>query len=322
MSGPASPAGVVMDSVPVGEPGNVDDTEGTGYGAVDHAYSIGTFEVTARQYTTFLNAVAVTDTYGLYSPNMADTAGALGCNIQRTGTPGSLSYAVAADWADRPVNFVSWGDAVRFANWLHNGQPHGAQGPGTTEDGSYALGGATDESALMAVTRANSATWVIPAEDEWYKAAYYDDAAGVYYDFPMGTDLDWPNLPGNALLDPDPGNSANYSTPLHDGPTLGAPYWRTEVGAFSNSASPYGTFDQGGNVWEWNETIFDESSRGMRGGSFGYSHGMVMHAMAQNQVGPLSEFNVLGFRVALVPEPATLSFVAVGGVLLLRRKRQ
>ena len=44
---------------------------------------------------------------------------------------------MAADWADRPVNYVSFWDAARFANWLHNGQPTGAQGAGTTEDGAY-----------------------------------------------------------------------------------------------------------------------------------------------------------------------------------------
>ena len=42
---------------------------------------------------------------------------------------------------------------------------------------------------------------------------------------------------------------------LHDGYTIGSPYYTTEVGEFENSESPYGTFDQGGNIWEWNETV-------------------------------------------------------------------
>ena len=33
----------------------------------------------------------------------------------------------AADWANRPVNYVNFWDAARFANWLHNGQPVGPQ---------------------------------------------------------------------------------------------------------------------------------------------------------------------------------------------------
>ena len=43
------------------------------------------------------------------------------------------------------------------------------------------------------------------------------------------------------------------------------------VGEFENSASPYGTFDQGGNVWEWNEAVVYETHialRGLRGGSY------------------------------------------------------
>ena len=41
------------------------------FGAVGYAYSIGKYEVTVGQYTAFLNAVAATDTYGLYDSQMA-----------------------------------------------------------------------------------------------------------------------------------------------------------------------------------------------------------------------------------------------------------
>ena len=66
---------------------------------------IGKHEVTAAQYCEFLNAVAATDTYGLYNTNMW-THNA-GCKIERSGLPGGYTYVVAQDWADRPVNFVS-----------------------------------------------------------------------------------------------------------------------------------------------------------------------------------------------------------------------
>ena len=65
---------------------------------------------------------------------MADPSyGTKGCNIQRTGSSGTYSYSVAPEWADRPVNFVYWGAAARFCNWLHNGQPTGPQDLTTTE---------------------------------------------------------------------------------------------------------------------------------------------------------------------------------------------
>jgi len=110
---------------------------------VAYIYRIGKYEVTAGQYCEFLNAVGKTDTYGLYNTLM-DTATYdqwgrnQGCNIKRTGSPGSYAYSVDSNWANRPVNYVSWGDAVRFANWLHNDQPTGAQGLSTTEDGAWA----------------------------------------------------------------------------------------------------------------------------------------------------------------------------------------
>ena len=76
-------AEVVIETVTVGNPGNDGELSGSGAdgygadricGAVDYVYNIGKFEVTAGQYTEFLNAVAATDTYGLYNPNMADPA--------------------------------------------------------------------------------------------------------------------------------------------------------------------------------------------------------------------------------------------------------
>ena len=63
--------------------------------------------------------------------------------------------------------------------------------------------------------------------------------------------------------------------------TVGSPYWRTEVGQFELSDSPYGTFDQGGNIYEWNEAILHESYRGFRGGSFSLS-GSSLHAYYRN----------------------------------------
>ena len=116
-----------MPLMTVGNPGNAGEWAGESYGgygpdricgAVDYTYNVGKFEVTAGQYTEFLNAVAATDTYGLYSTSM--WSGSYGCKIGRTGSAGSYNYSVAAAWADRPVNYVSWGDSARFANWLTN----------------------------------------------------------------------------------------------------------------------------------------------------------------------------------------------------------
>jgi formylglycine-generating enzyme len=305
-----------MPLMDVGNAGNTGDTGVDGCGGVGYAYAIGKFEVTAGQYAEFLNAVAVTDSYALYNAQMWSHDE--GCKIAQAGSDGSYSYSVAADWEDRPVNFVSWGDAARFANWLTNGMPTGGQTLATTEDGSYFLNGATSDAALLAVTREADAQFVIPSEDEWYKAAYHknDGATGNYFSYPTSSDV----LPNNDLVDPDPGNNANYE---FIDLTIGSPYYRTEVGEFELSESPYETYDMGGNVWEWHETLFaveTDPHRGFRGGSYNYiDYGLT--SADRNAGLPTLEESILGFRIAEVPEPATMGLLAAGGLALLGRRK-
>lgn len=309
-----------IETVTVGNAGNAADSRYGGYGSVGYTYNIGKYEVTAGQYCGFLNAVAKTDTYGLYNPKMDINSGLFdcqyGCNIKRSGNAGNYSYSVASDWANRPVNFVSWGDAARFTNWLHNGQLAGEQNASTTEDGAYALNGAMSETELLAVTRKSGAKWAIPTENEWYKAAYHknDGVTGNYWDYPTSSNT----APGRDIVDAS-GNNANYWS---NGLLISGPYYRTEVGEFQNSDSPYGTFDQGGNLWEWNETVIG-SDYGTRGGTF-FSYGSYMLAserIAGPRV-PTFEHLDFGFRVIQVPEPTSILLLTLGGLALVRRKRR
>lgn len=321
---------VNIETVPVGNSGNAGELSGAsvpgGYGpdricgAVNYAYNIGKYEVTAGQYAEFLNAVAKADPYGLYAPNMDALSG--GCQITRNGTSGSYTYdfsgrpsGMESDWANRPVNFVSWGDAARFCNWLHNGQPTGPQGLATTEDGAYYLNGATSKIDLLTATRKADAKWWIPSEDEWYKAAYHVKIGGTrpwYYDYPTGTNA----VPSNALSSPsaDPGNNANFYDTSY---TIGSPYYRTPVGAFENSDSLYGTFDQGGNVEEWNDAVIYDFYRVARGGSYGKGQKNGLLASYRNGVNPTFEGSGIGFRVAGVPEPSSIAILLAGVPSLL-----
>ena len=269
-------------TVSIGNPGNTADD--TGYGSVGYVYEIGKYEVTTGQYTEFLNAVAATDVYGLYNTDM--WLDKYGCKIQRSGSSGSYTYFVDPNRANRPVNYVSWYDALRFANWLHNGVPNGPQDSYTTEDGAYDMDGDPN-----LPRNAGAKVWLL-SEDEWYKAAYHknDGITGNYWEYPTGTD----SMPSNDLIEPDPGNNATY----WDGDyTIDFPYYMTEVGEFENSGSPYDTFDQGGNVWEWNEAIIG-ANRGLRGTAFN-NDGEPLRASVRHSFPPTGEVCYVGFRVAI-----------------------
>jgi formylglycine-generating enzyme required for sulfatase activity len=299
---------VNIETVPVGNPGNAGELSGAGAGglgrdricgAVSYDYRIGKYEVTAGKYTEFLNAVARTDSYGLYNTNMDVMVNKFGCNIKRSGSPGSHTYSVMADWA----------------NWLHNGQPMGAQGLATTEEGAYHLNGATSDAVLMAVTRKASATWVIPSEDEWYKAAYYKGGStnAGYWDYPTRNNT----APGQDMADAS-GNNANYDTAPYAFP-IDSPYYTTVAGEFQNSASPYGTFDQGGNMWEWNEAAPYNSSRAMRGGSYLPYDNKLLASYRNGDSFPSHENIHIGFRVAYIPEPASVILLMGGSLSLVGR---
>ena len=82
------------------------------------------------------------------------------------------------------------------------------------------------------------------------------------------------------------------------------------------------TYDQGGNVFQWNDDVTSDSSRGFRGGSWsdGDSNNLRSGQRLYN-VPTLHKFN-LGFRLASVPEPSTIGLIALLGTGLLLWKRR
>ena len=241
---------VEIEWVTVGDAGNPADTRvmldgTTGYGAVDHEFRIGKFQITNAQYAAFLNAKAQVDEYQLYDPLHDRSVLPQGSGIIRHGTPGSFTYTVEAGRENKPVDYVSVFDAMRMANWLHNGQ-----GDGDTETGAYTLlGGLPEPLNATTVVRNPDATFFLPTEDEWYKAAFYDGELDKYWYSPARSD--------DPIVCAPPGdtpNTANCEGAAGDEqPFVGGAF--TEVGAYTASAGPWGTYDQGGNVFEYTETL-------------------------------------------------------------------
>ncbi|MDX9703093.1 MAG: SUMF1/EgtB/PvdO family nonheme iron enzyme [Candidatus Auribacterota bacterium] len=304
----------------IGDAGNEADTryDSTGYGSVGYDYAIAKYELTTQQYVAFLNDVAVSGG-SLYNVNMSNSPYYKG--VIRTGTSGNFSYSVRDGWENKPVVYVGFKDALRFINWLNTGN---------TEEGAYKFVDGVLQASYDGEGgpfRNPLAVYWLPSEDEWYKAAFYkgDGTDAGYWDYPTGSDT-----APESQTPPGGDNSANYDN--------SPPYTYTDVGAYINSISPYGTYDQSGNVWEMTETtMYDGNYIFVRGGSFQTQNTTYLSASYHNLTTP--ENNVTGLRVAssypfypkdevdtevdAIPEPVTAGLLATGliGIAIRIRKK-
>jgi formylglycine-generating enzyme len=263
--------GIGIDFVNIGNAGNAADA--TGYGAVSSNYSIGKYEVTNAQWNAFTTA-----------------AGA------PTGNP-SNAYDQSAYFtgSQQPTNNVSWYEAAQFCNYLTSGDK---------SKGAYQFSGNnTNPGSFHGINRASSistygTTYVIPTENEWYKAAYFKPDGSGYSLYANGTSTA-----------PVAGVNSNYNN------VIGAP-WDITNGTVEQN----GTFDMMGNVWEWNETAI-YSDRSACGGSFNYGYDSLSSSGCSDYYTPDGEYIRVGFRVASVPEPCSLVLLLIGGLVLRNRKR-
>ena len=248
----------------IGSPGNPPDRNHHGqgrHGAVDETFEIAVRQVTHTAYARFLNAVATRDPVELYHPAMATGPGA----IHRFETKAGYRYRVRDGETGTPVTHVSWFDAVRYCNWLHNERPVGPQGPATTEDGAYTLGG-----PRQAGPRKSGARFFLPTEHEWYKAAYYSPAR---------------NGEGSYRL---------FAPLRSDRPIVDRP--RPDL------VSPLGMAGFADRIWEWTETPVGKLHRGLRSGA--WFLGNNRQAAGRFYSNPQIEYPTIGVRVARSAGPS------------------
>jgi len=301
-------------------------------GHVGYPYEIGELEVTVAQYVAFLNTVdpAGADRHDLYVADMSPARWPKYGPVRRMtgqGVAPGTHYSVAyPEWANKPIGFANFLRAASFVNSLTNGDvlsrttstsdgfkvtTYTVRLSRTSQQGMYDLGA----DAPTGATRTRSKGFVVPSQDEWIKAAYYDPKGGgthSYWIYPTGPH----KAPHASSLDAN-GNVVNASTqPLStysprgpkDAPDGTFPTWCPQeagdgcenVNPFhlstsdyqsqyqanlstvgqTRTRSPWGTLDQGGNVVEWTDTIAPSGQGSKDSRIWRRAHGGVANAPA------------------------------------------
>lgn len=276
-------------------------------GGVGYRYGIGMLEVTVGQWVKFLNTVDPTgrDKHDLYDPSQTPALWPKYGQIDETSQAGmGRHYSVGySDWADKPYGFANFLRAARFVNSLYNGQVVSKRAgvsdgfkyvnyrvrlSRNTERGMYDLA----RHKRSGATREHKRGFVVPSQDEWIKAAYYDPSgAGTYsywkYPTNPGVFGNESQVPAPSALDPSSGDVTNSATqplatyyneekpapswcpggvepsicssvnPFGIDPTTYAKLYKGSLGTVgqARTRSPWGTLDQGGNAVEWTDTI-------------------------------------------------------------------
>jgi len=288
-------SGFNIDFVPIS--GATNPT--SGYGIVNHDYRMGTYEITNDQWNKFKTNLGV----------------------PVTGADGGYNNSSYYTCTSVPTDNVSWFEAAQFVNWLNTSTNHQAaykfNGTQGTPDYTFATWSASDAADGTNLYRNKNAFYYLPTENEWVKAAYWNDTALQTY-----------ATVGDVL--PAQGNGTSWS---------GWNYW--DNGHATNPAGPWnigsgseelkGTYDMMGNVFEWMESPWTSgdynasSSRGLRAGDWCSARDFCdLAASSHDYYDPSVEGSYLGFRVGSVPEPDSTTLLvcsAIAALILWRRRK-
>jgi hypothetical protein len=261
---------------------------GFSFTGVADDYRIGKFEITNDQWDRFKSA---------WGPVAGSPTGAYDGITFWTGT-------------NIPANAISWYEAAQFVNWLNTSTGHqpAYKFTGTPGTSNYTLGiwNASEADGGINLYRHKDAFYFLPTENEWVKAAYWNGTAMKTYANASSGDL-VSGLPNPAKWNYDP--SAGYAP------------WAVGSGA----AELNGTYDMMGNLWEWMEGPYHAgeylsgAERCLRSGAYGTDNTALRSSYRIFYTLPNLEGVNVGFRVASVPEPATILLLTFGGLLIRKR---
>ncbi len=291
--------------VTIGNPGNVPDTliiwDGTsGYGAVPYTYQISRTAVSIAEWalfygdgTTGFNGVGGGTAVGYFNPTY---------NYWNDGT--------RTVGRNAPAVRISFFQAAQYCNWRTTGDA--VQGAYTidTDPQSATYGYVIDIMSRADILASGNLYYLIPTEDEWYKAAYFKPDGSGYTFYAHGADT----VPPQST---DGSTGWNY---YDNGNALAPPnlVWAVDSGTQEQN----GTFNMMGNVREWNEGA-KGSDRVLRGGAYVNNASANLNAGARYSYTPTHGYLTFGLRVVSVPEPASSTMLLMGavGLLLWRRRR-
>jgi len=281
------------------------DSFRVGRGSVGYEYGLSTTEVTVSQYFQFVDAYGKTTRYpegSLLSKGIfLTTSTSSGYGMQ----PHLAQYAAT----------LTWRNAARFCNWLHNGRINEAW---AFERGAYDVSTFTtnpDGTFNDQATRSPGAKFWIPSLDEWIKGAYYDqDRYGAskagYWQHPGGRNeylvTGYPVQGGetDAGWNPDDG-----AVPL------------VPVGSFASVTGPWGLLDTSGGEREWSEELFDRTARVAMGSK--RNDGLWFSSDDLSWPGTIVNPQIvnMGFRIATIPSPGAAAILCAAALLVSKRKR-
>lgn len=298
----------------VGDPGNKAATSSgkENIGSVKTPFFLGKYEITAKEYHTFLSAVAAQgDPHHLYKEEMA-TDPTVACIRQIQNIDGTFSYELLSHSAMLPITYVSLRDAQRFCNWLENGCPTNQADPAvlaaSTEEGAYKIFQRDNEEVAEFQSQAH---FYIPTENEWIKAAYYkgNGIASGYWAYPTQHDTA-PNSGQGDIT-----NHANYETLTSYWSSAEETPFLTPVDCFPKTHTFYGAYDMGGNVAEWtcHRSAENSSEEIVRGGSWKSRYSIwgsndLMRVVEAPSYAPFTANNFIGFRLASTAPASSPSF--------------